>query len=74
MEAETPNASAISALERDCLLIVAIKFCFKVCILLSMLPKGKRIAKVEEIQSKIIKNSSILQIFGQILAYVKLFL
>lgn len=25
MEAETPNASAISALERDCLLIVAIK-------------------------------------------------
>lgn len=74
MEAETPNASAISALERDCLLIVAIKFCFKVCILLPMLPKGKRIAKVEEIQGKIIKNSSILQFFTQIVVYLRFFL
>ena len=75
VEAETPNASAISALERDCLLIVAIKFCFKVCILLPMLPNGKRIAKVEEIQGKMKENLSKkqkkMQFIPDMLAYIK---
>ncbi len=46
MEAETPNASAISALERDCLLIVAIKNEILSLYFVVAVAKVKRIAKL----------------------------